>query len=178
MKMKMLRTPHLPEPLSAALVGAGSFLFLAALTGFGPFQAADRAAWRLSQPGQAQATADSAVRVLATEGPGGSARLDRLAADVTWLRAQGAGAIVVEAWLNEPPQAEARALADSLRANFQSLPAAARDAALKALSQSAQSLDQDQRLSRALGAAQPLVLAYATRRGGELDLPPALARQG
>lgn len=172
-----LRTPRLLEPLSAALVGAGSFFFLAALSGLGPFGLADKAVWRWAQPGQSQALAGTAVRV---QGPVLSSvgRHQRLSEQVAWLRKQGAGAIILEAWFDEAPQAEARALTEELRNKFQTLPGSARQAALKALSSTASSLDEDARLASSLGALQPILLSYATRRGSELELPMALQKQG
>jgi hypothetical protein len=177
MNFKTLRTPRLSEPLSAALIGAGSFLFLAALSGLGPFGSVDQAAWRLAQPGQAQALAGTAVLVQGAAAPS-LGRHERLASQVAWLRQQGAGAIILEGWFDEQPQAEAKALAEEIRQRLAQLPRASRVPALKALSESASSLDLDQRLAQALGQAQPLVLAYATRHGAETPLPDALQRQG
>ena len=172
-----LRTPRLLEPLSAALIGAGSFFFLAALTGLGAFGLADKAVWRWAQPGEGQALAATAVRV---QGPVLSSvgRHQRLSEQVAWLRKQGAGAIVLEAWFDEAPQAEARALTEELRTKFQALPGKSRQAALNALSATASDLDEDLRLAASMGAMQPVLLSYATRRGAEQPLPPALQRQG
>jgi hypothetical protein len=177
MPFKTVRTPRLSEPLSAALIGAGSFLFLAALSRLGPFSSVDRAAWRLSQPGQAQALAGTAVLVQGGAQPS-AGRYERLAADVAWLRQQGSGAIILEAWFDEQPQAEAKAMTEELRQRLAALPRVSRVAALKALSESAKSLDMDQRLAQSFAQAQPLVLAYATRHGADSPLPSALERQG
>jgi hypothetical protein len=131
----------------------------------------------LAQPGQAASLAGTAVRV---QGPAGQSlgRHERLATQVAWLRAQGAGAIVLEGWLDEAPQAELRAFAEELRNSFGFLPPGARGPALKALSRSASVLDEDQRLAQSLGQAQPMVLAFATRRGAEQPLPHDLQKQG
>jgi hypothetical protein len=180
MPLLQLRTPRLLEPLAAALIGAGSFLFLAAVSGLGPFGIADQAAWRLAQPGDALVLANTAVRV---EGGGDSslaydARYVRLADQVAWLRKQGAGTIALEAWFDDAPQAEAKAMADDLRLRMSALPRAVRNPALKAISAAASTLDQDERLAASLATAQPLVLAYATRRGADQSVPPDLLKQG
>jgi hypothetical protein len=87
MLRRILPTPRLPEPLPAVMAGAGFFVFLAALTGLGPFGALDQALWRASQPGEGQAVARSAVRVLGrTAGLSGAAKVDALAEDLRWLR--------------------------------------------------------------------------------------------
>jgi hypothetical protein len=158
-------------------MGAGSFLFLAALSHWGPFGAADQAAWRWAQPGSAVTLANTAVRVQgqATQSTG---HHERLATQVAWLRAQGAGAIVLEGWFDEAPQADLRAFAEELRNDFGFLPSAARQPALKALAKAASGLDQDLRLAQSLGQAQPLVLAFAIRRGAEQPLPGDLQKQG
>jgi hypothetical protein len=172
-------TPRLPEPLPAVLAGAGFFFFLAALSPLGSFAALDQWLWRnLSNVSSPPPPALTAVRVLGSPQPlSAGAKADALAADVTWLRAQGAGAIVLEAWLDETPQADARAFADALRARFEALPpGAARARSLELLSETAASLDAPQRLARALGAAQPLVLAFQALPGGGASLPPALRR--
>ncbi len=138
----------------------------------------DQAAWRLAQPGQAQALAGTAVLVQGGAAPS-LGRHERLAAQVAWLRQQGAGAIILEAWFDEQPQAEAKAWAEQVRQRLAALPRSSRGPALKALSESAGSLDLDERLAQALAQAQPLVLAYATRHGADQDVPrDAAKRQG
>lgn len=177
--MRSLWTPRSPEPLPAVLAGAGFFFFLAAVTGLGPFSSLDQLLWRAAQPGEAQALAQTAVRVRGSaQALSGAARVEALARDVAWLRAHGAGAIVLEAWLDEAPQAEARALETALRTRFEALPSGAKRAALKALSETAGGLDAPERLAAALGASQPLLLAYEAVPGSGAGLPEALKRQG
>lgn len=176
---RLLRTPRSPEPLPAVLAGAGFFFFLAALTGLGPFRSLDQALWRASLPGEDQSASQAAIRVLGSSSPlSGAAQADVLAADLAWLRKEGAGAIVLEAWLDQPPQAEARALADALNERFQFLQGKAKRQALQALSETAASIDAAPRLAAALGAAQPMVLAWQAVPGSGAPLPEALRRQG
>lgn len=172
-------TPRTPEPLTAVLAAAGSFFFLAALGGLGPFQALDQRLWRASQPGAPVRLAETAVRVLghpsASSGP---ARVGALAEDLAWLRREGAGAIIIEAWLDEAPQADASRLAQALEERFQFLDPGARTAALQALTETAAGYDAALRLAKALGAAQPLLLAWQAVPGSGLPTPAALRRQG
>lgn len=179
MLRRIFTTPRSPEPLPAVLAGAGFFVFLAALTGLGPFQTLDQAFWRASQPGQRQVASQAAVRVLGQERPlSGSAKVDALIDDVTWLRHAGAGAIVLEAWMDEAPQAEARVFADQLAERFQFLAPGAKKAAMQALTETTALIDAAPRLAAALGAAQPLVLAWQAVPGGGRELPAALRHQG
>lgn len=179
MLRRIFTTPRSPEPLPAVLAGAGFFVFLAALTGLGPFAALDRALWRASLPGEAQVASQSALRVLGrADALSGAAKAESLAADLAWLRKEGAGAILVEAWLDEAPQSDARELAAALHERFQFLPPAAKRAALAALSETAAGVDTAPRLAAALGAAQPLVLAWQAVPGSGSPLPPALRAQG
>jgi hypothetical protein len=179
MLRRFLRTPRSPEPLPAVLAGAGFFVFLAALTGLGPFRSLDQALWRASLPGEDQSVSQSAIRVLGSSSAvSGTAQADALAADLAWLRKEGAGSIVLEAWLDQPPQAEARAFADSLFERFQFLEGKAKRQALKALSETASSIAAAPRLAAALNAAQPMVLAWQAVPGSGAPLPEALRRQG
>lgn len=173
------KAPRPPEPLPAVMAGAGFFVFLAALTGVGPFQAMDRALWRLSLPGEAQAASRAALRVQGRAQPlSGTARVEALAEDLAWLRRSGAGAIVLEAWLDEAPQADARLLAEALHERFQFLSPPARAAALAALAEVRAEVDATPRLEAALGAAQPLLLAWQAVPGSGPALPSALTAQG
>jgi hypothetical protein len=179
MLRRILPTPRLPEPLPAVMAGAGFFVFLAAMTGLGPFGALDQALWRASQPGEAQAVAQSAVRVLGrTAGLSGAAKVDALAEDLRWLRREGAGAIVLEAWLDEAPQAEARQFSEALFERLQFLAEPGRSAALEALSETSALIDAAPRLADALSAAQPVLLAWQAVPGSGPPLPEALRRQG
>jgi len=179
MTLKAPRTPRLPEPLPAVLAGAGFFFFMAALTGLGPFGSLDRWLWRSASADQGQPLALTALRVLGSPAPAsGTAKADALAADVAWLRSAGAGAIVLEAWLDEEPQADARAFAADLRARFEALPAGrGREQALQALSATAAGLDAPSRLAKALGSAQPLLLAFEALPGPGAPLPAPFLRQ-
>src|SRR5688572_27360541 len=102
MLSRFFRTPRSPEPLPAVLAGAGFFVFLSALTGLGPFRSLDQALWRASLSGQDQVVSQAALRVLGVGYPAsGTAQADALAKDLAWLRQEGAGAIVLEAWLDQ-----------------------------------------------------------------------------
>ena len=174
------RTPRSQHPLPAVLASAGFFLFLAVLGQLGPLDRWDQALWRATQPPiEASAASPEAVRL--NGGPLSLSPAERalgLAQDVAWLRAHGAGAIVVEAWLDEAPQAEARALEEGMRQRLESLPAGrTRRAALAALSEAAAGLDAPQRLAQALAQAQPLLLAFNVVPGKGQALPPSLNRQ-
>src|ERR1700722_12562182 len=166
--------PRPPEPLIAALVAAGFLLFLAAFTRFGPFS--PTAPWLGPPPAAAPAPPPNAERVLGSDASlSGGAKADALAQDLLWLRARGAGPIVLEAWLDEAPQADARAFVDELRARFQALPPGrARTRGLQVLSRPAQELDAPERLALALKNAQPLVLAFQAVPGRGAGLPAAL----
>jgi len=169
--------PRPPEPLIAALVGAGFLLFLAAFTRFGPFSPA--APWLGTPPSAAPVPLTNAERVLGSDASlSGGAKADALAQDLLWLRARGAGPIVLEAWLDEAPQADARAFVDELRARFEALPRGrARSRGLQVLSRTAEELDAPERLSLALKDAQPLVLAFQAVPGRGAGLPAALQTQ-
>lgn len=179
MLKRIFTTPRSPEPLPAVLAGAGFFVFLATLTGLGPFVALDRALWRASLPGEDRPAAQAALRVLGrAEGVSGPAKASALAADLAWLRQEGAGAIVLEAWLDEAPQADAQQLAAALYERFQFLPKGAKQAALEALQETSALADAGPRLAGALGAAQPLLLAWQASPGPGPALPAPLKRQG
>jgi hypothetical protein len=180
MKKTLPRTPRSQHPLPAVLASAGFFVFLAVLGQLGPLERWDQALWRASQPAaDAAAPLPGALRVMgAPVSLSPAARALGLAEDVAWLRAHGAGAVVVEAWLDEAPQAEARALEAELRQRLQGLPKGrTQRAALAALSESAAGLDAPQRLAQALQQAQPLLLAFNVVPGRGQALPAALNRQ-
>jgi hypothetical protein len=180
MLKQTLRTPRLQHPLPAVLVSAGFFVFLAVLGQLGPIQRWDQSLWRASEPAPAEAAAlPGALRLLgAPQSLSPAARALALAEDVAWLRAHGAGAIVVEAWLDEAPQAEARALEADLRRRLEGLKAGrTQRAAMAALNEAAISLDASQRLAQALQQAQPLLLAFSVVPGQGQPLPPALTLQ-
>ncbi|HTB21147.1 MAG TPA: hypothetical protein VK914_00415 [bacterium] len=173
MKRPHTRIPRLPEPLPAVLAGAGFFLCWAAYAGFGPFGAGTASA------APAPSEIRTAERVLgAPSGLSAGAKVDGLISDLAWLRSQGAGPIVLEAWLDEEPQSDARAFEDELRARFEALPPGrARSRALQVLSATAAQLDASGRLASALKAAQPLLLPFQVEPGGGGKLPDEILRQ-
>lgn len=175
----LTRTPRSQHPFPAVLVGAGFFIFLAVLGMLGPLGAWEQALWQARQPGAPLPLAGSAMLLRGSpQSSSPAARAMDLARDVAWLRAHGSGPIVVEAWLDEAPQAEARALEQSLLAQMESLPRGrTKRAVLKVLSDSTANLDASQKLADALAAAQPLLLAFATAPGHSDGLAPALRRQ-
>ena len=180
MPKPFLRTPRSQQLLTAVLASAGFFVFLAVLGQLGPLGRWDQALWRAAQPAApAAAVLPGAVRLVG--GPQGispAARALGLAADVAWLRAHGVGAIVVEAWLDEPPQADALALEGALRRRLEALPTGrTRREALAALSETAAGLDAPQRLAQALAQAQPLLLAFGVVPGQGPGLPAVLDQQ-
>jgi hypothetical protein len=139
----------------------------------------DQGLWQAAQPGSAVAGASQALRLVgAPSATSPAARALALAQDVTWLRAHGAGVIVLEAWLDEAPQADAMALEEDLRRRLEALPSGkVRKGALEALSQSSEALVASDRLAQALSQAQPLLLAFGTVSGRGRPLPAALNRQ-
>ncbi|HXC64322.1 MAG TPA: hypothetical protein VNZ67_08185, partial [bacterium] len=98
----------------------------------------DQSLWQASQPGTAASADGQALRLVgAPSAASPAARALGLAQDVAWLRAHGVGVIVLEAWLDEAPQADAVALEEDLRKRLEALPPGrTRKGALEALSQS------------------------------------------
>jgi hypothetical protein len=174
----LFRTPRSTGPLPAVLVGAGFFFFLAALTSLGPFRSLDLSLWRAVSPGQARPVAQAALRVLGrAQILTGTARVQALGEDLVWLRRAGAGVIVVEAWLDEVPLADAKELAEALFERFQFLDRRTKAAALAALTETTQLLDLGPYLSRAVRDAQPLILPWQAVPGTG-EAPERLRRQG
>jgi hypothetical protein len=173
------RPPRPQHPLPAVLAGAGFFILLAVLGRPGLLGRWDQGLWQAAQPGAVAPGDGQALRLVgAPNATSPAARALALAQDVAWLRAHGAGVIVLEAWLDEAPQADAVALEEDLRARLEALPAGrTRKGALEALSQSSEALVASERLAQALGAAQPLLLAFGTVSGRGRPLPTALGRQ-
>jgi hypothetical protein len=179
MPLKNFRVPLPSEPFGAALAGAGLFLFLAALTGSWPEPQAE-SLFKSAFGSREVPRAQGAVRVIDSQAPAEDplARADALEGDLAWLRARGAGAIVLEAWLDSAPGLESRAYRERLRARLESLPAGrARLEALAALSETAEEGDAADKLARSLKESQPLVLAFQALPGGGAALPEALKRE-
>jgi hypothetical protein len=173
------RSPRPQHPLPAVLAGAGFFILLAVLGRPGLLGRWDQSLWQASQPGTVASEGGQALRLVgAPSAASPAARALGLAQDVAWLRAHGVGVIVLEAWLDEAPQADAMALAEDLRRRLEALPSGrTRKSALSALSQSSEALVASDTLAKALGAAQPLLLAFGTVSGHGRPLPQALGRQ-
>jgi hypothetical protein len=158
--MNKTLNPRLSEPIAAALMGVGFFMFAAALAGGPWWSGAEQALWRHFQGLAAPAEAPPMVLI---QGRGrenlslGERRL-ALARDIQLLGASGAKAIVLEAWLGEPSQAEGQALLSQLLASSKSLPKKSAKTLAATVESLRKGLNADSSLALAMLAAGKVLL--------------------
>lgn len=161
--MKSLGNPRFVEPLAAALMGAGFFIFVSALLG-GPFwQSLDEFCWSQLK-GRTSVAPAAGVWV---EGESGLSDLDvaqrrlALAHALDQMSAAGAKLIVLEAWLDEPSQVESEEVLADLLDSSQGLPKKALKSLRSKVLDIKTKLNADETLADSISKAANVILPVA-----------------
>jgi len=114
--MKKILTPRFIEPLAAALMGAGFFIFASALSGGSLWRGFEESLWKNFKGHPDVLPAEAVlIRGKGLSSLGVAQQRLALARDIDLLSASGAKLVVLEAWLDEPSQLESEEiLADLL----------------------------------------------------------------
>jgi hypothetical protein len=160
--MKKIQAPRFTEPLAAALMGAGFFIFASALAG-GPFWAfAEERLWaRLQRPLPPAPALAVFVRGQGREQLSSGERRQALARDIERLALAAPKAIVLEAWLDDASQAESEELLSDLLGSTKDLPKKSAKSLQKTVGALKARLNADSGLATAMARAGHLLLPAA-----------------
>ena len=168
--MKSFLTPRLTEPLAAALMGAGFFIFSSAMAGGFFWSSAEEALWRRLQ-GHSPAALPEAVwiRGHGHESLSVAQRRLALASDLELLSKVSPKLIVLESWLDQPSQLESEAILTDLLDSSKSLPQKSAKSLRATVASLKTRLNADESLATAIQKAGNVVLPLAAEAATELS---------